>query len=571
MQLDQNADRARYTQAILDSDAQRRLIVSGPGTGKTYTFQQALRDSDSPGLALTFINNLADDLAQDLGDLADASTFHGYCKRLLHETPVDGLTFDFDYFPPLFEILVDDLAIVDWDVEGSTDEIDAVYQNLAEGTPLLIAALRLGGYYDAVGHTDAVFRVFRKFREDPDYIPSYSLIVVDEYQDFTRLETTFIDLLADVSPVLIAGDDDQALYEFRHASPQYIREAVRDNSFEEFDLPYCSRCTEVVVDAFHDIVSVATERGLLQDRIEKPFTCFLPGKREVSAANPEIIHAECSVERSNAPYMGRYVATQIRDIPQEVIEASHEDSPYPTVLVIGPNPFLRSVYTELNARLDQVQLKKSTGRGLRAADGYRRLIEEENSRLGWRILTYLDPLDGLEDLIAQAINEDQDLHPLLPDKYRECHLRIVGLIQASDRRELSDEELELVGDALGESLEEAFPSDDEDETEDEIDQDIPTVVCTSMAGAKGMSAAYVFIVGMVDDHFPRDPDRPTNSEVRQLLVGLTRTRVCCYLISCRNYAGNWMDESTFISWIDGDRIDYQDIDVERLDELEDVG
>ena len=42
----------------------------------------------------------------------------------------------------------------------------------------------------------------------------------DEYQDFSLLEVAFLEQLAAVSPMLVAGDDDQGLYDFRGASPE---------------------------------------------------------------------------------------------------------------------------------------------------------------------------------------------------------------------------------------------------------------------------------------------------------------------------------------------------------------
>jgi superfamily II DNA or RNA helicase len=56
------------TEAVVNSGADKRLIVAGPGTGKTYTFKKALAKAivDSgradKGLALTFIRNLVADL-----------------------------------------------------------------------------------------------------------------------------------------------------------------------------------------------------------------------------------------------------------------------------------------------------------------------------------------------------------------------------------------------------------------------------------------------------------------------------------------------------------------------------
>jgi hypothetical protein len=77
-------ERTAASGAIVNSAAQRRLIVSGPGTGKSYTFGRALAKAiedagGGTGLALTFIRNLVADL-EDLGTLADVFTFHGYCS-----------------------------------------------------------------------------------------------------------------------------------------------------------------------------------------------------------------------------------------------------------------------------------------------------------------------------------------------------------------------------------------------------------------------------------------------------------------------------------------------------------
>lgn len=53
------------TQQILDSESQRKLVVAGPGTGKTFLFRKLLEQASGERddrLVLTFINNLKDDL-----------------------------------------------------------------------------------------------------------------------------------------------------------------------------------------------------------------------------------------------------------------------------------------------------------------------------------------------------------------------------------------------------------------------------------------------------------------------------------------------------------------------------
>src|ERR1017187_1158975 len=92
--------RAVALAAIVDSRSPKRLIVAGPGTGKSFTFRKALEAVGAEGLALTFIRNLVEDLTNDLGDTAKVFTFHAYCKHLMHQHDVAGLR-DGDYYPPL--------------------------------------------------------------------------------------------------------------------------------------------------------------------------------------------------------------------------------------------------------------------------------------------------------------------------------------------------------------------------------------------------------------------------------------------------------------------------------------
>ena len=72
---------------IIESHGRRKLVVAGPGAGKTTLFRKLLEAT--PGnkytrQVLTFIVNLKNDLEKSLGDLASVFTLHGYCQFLLH-------------------------------------------------------------------------------------------------------------------------------------------------------------------------------------------------------------------------------------------------------------------------------------------------------------------------------------------------------------------------------------------------------------------------------------------------------------------------------------------------------
>jgi superfamily I DNA/RNA helicase len=551
-------ERAAASDAIVNSAATKRLIVSGPGTGKSFTFRKALAKAiedagGGKGLALTFIRNLVADLEKDLGALADVFTFHGYCKYLMHSHDVAGLAAG-DYYPPLLELVVEDTQLTAGRTL-TTDEINEHLHNLDTSDDVIHVTLTRADYYRAVSHNDVVYRVLRHFEASPETIPEYPLIVVDEFQDFSLLETKFIELLGSKSPVLIAGDDDQALYvNLKYASPDFIREIAADGTHEKFELPFCSRCTEVVVAAVNDVIAKATAIGKLQNRLAKQFRCFLPDKKAESDANPKIIHVDCST--ANTDYAGQYIAQQIARIPAEDIARSREKH-YPTALVIGPNPFLTRAFNVVQQRFPQARMKKSDQPSIDILDGYRRIAANERSRLGWRIVIACCPFHGWHDAVKTALETNSDIYDHLPDEYRDEHLENARLAaELIETGSLTDEdEQKLCGAADGRSINDVrthLNVADPDALEDmpvAAAEDTPDVLFTSLVGSKGLSAEHVFIAGMNNNHFPRNPGAVTDDEICSLIVALSRTRKRCHVISFRFFGAGGLAPSVFLGWI----------------------
>jgi superfamily I DNA/RNA helicase len=520
------AHRQATSDRLVESDAPQKLVVAGPGTGKTHNFRRVLEGAGG-GLALTFIRVLAEDLEQDLGDLAQVNTFHGFCKHIAHRLGgVDGLTKNFDYYPELLTLVADDLGLL-----GSrTVEkggLEAAFR-VMDDRATIDAALAVANYYDATSHTDVVYRVQQHLEEQPADIPTYPVVVVDEYQDFNLLETRLIDTLAERNPVLIAGDDDQALYGFKDASADFIRNLAAREGVERFDLPYCSRCTQVVVAGVNALVELAQLEGKLGGRIDREYLCYLPEKGGDSAAHPALIHASCTVNMKNAPYIARYVEEQVAQIPTEDIEASRIGG-HPTALVLGRLHWVEPVYKYLKERFPNVRLQRSGEASISLEDGYRRIANNESSRLGWRIVLHVDPCEGASGIIEVALRDDRDLVDLLPEPYREGHLHAALALE----EQLDDSEDERV------------------EGESDIDEDGPSILCTSLVGAKGLSAEHVFITSFVNGEFPHDPRNVEDTEICELIVGLSRTRKACHLISCGRWAGQQFRPSVFLRWLDG--------------------
>jgi len=91
---------------IRESTAEKKLIVAGPGTGKSFMFGLLLQDisKDRPSLVFTLINNLVDELKRHVAKLENdqikVNTLHGFCKEMLHKSIALGdLDSHFEYRP----------------------------------------------------------------------------------------------------------------------------------------------------------------------------------------------------------------------------------------------------------------------------------------------------------------------------------------------------------------------------------------------------------------------------------------------------------------------------------------
>ena len=514
--------------AVISSPSHKKIIVAGPGAGKTALFRQLLQaiggDPESL-LVLTFINNLRSDLERDLGGVCQVSTFHGYCRRLLHqnENLRVPLTGNFHYFPPLPSLIKSDWEIA---LEEESPQFIRLMREL-NGQDEADFYLTRANYYDAVSFDDSVYRVYKRFEAQPDDVDEFDLLLVDEYQDFNKLEVEFIRYLAAASPVVIAGDDDQALYsQLRSSRVDYIRDLFRGGEYDQFQLPFCMRCTAPIVEAVADVLRHAQRIGALRNRIEKPYRFYPPRKGADSELYPTVKVVETTVQRlRGANYFGRYIQEQIEQIPREEVRES-EEGHFPTVLVIGPIQYLRQIRTHLEAAGYACQVSESDDVAeLDRDDGLRVLQGNPNANLGWRIMLEVDRPEFIIDVVRQSVVEERPLVDLIPDDYRN---RVLADVIAVVER----------GDAAN------------DDDEDEGAAPPLSIKLTSYEGSKGLSAQHVFIVGLHDGDLPRDPGNITDLEICKFLVALTRTRKQCHLVYTQRWGAERKRPSIFLRWLD---------------------
>ena len=519
---------------IVSSKSPKKLVVAGPGTGKTTLFRKLLESSkgDSKSrLVLTFINNLKADLDKSLSDFATVFTLHGYCQSVLRRQGAvrAGLTADFKCLPGLVSLIKGDWKYLR--SEPAPQFVEKM-RSLENGDELDFYFVR-ANYYDAVDFDDSVFRVHQRLKENSAQISAYDLVLIDEYQDFNRMEAGLIDLLSVQSPIVIAGDDDQALYsQLRGSSWDFIRLLHQGDQYEKFVLPFCMRCPEVIVGAVNDIMAKAQQLKKLPGRINKPYLHFEPVKGGDSKQYPKIDLVGMSVQRGNANYFGRYIEQAMSKIPKgEIDEANKKGEP--AVLIIGAKQYLRQIIEYLTGRGYAVSTKEEPPARLEKEIGYEILDKNAKSNLGWRLLLEFEKENLRASIIQKAAEASVSLVEIIPSEIRD---RILN-------------EVKVWAD------EQANKKDEDKASETEAPQQ-PFIKATSFEGSKGMSAQHVFIVGMHENELPRDSTQIQDIEICRFVVGLTRAKKKCSLLHTGRFADQPKRPSPFFSWIKKERYEF---------------
>lgn len=509
---------------IAASKHPKKIIVAGPGTGKSFLFQKLIKDKKKEGknnfLAITFIGKLGDNLADDLCGLANTYTMHGFACKFINKT------LGWEYYPGIYKIIEEDLK-----KEGITDF------TIGDENYFLKSKI-----YKTVGHDDVIHYVVELMKNDESKIPAYDLILVDEFQDFNKEEAELIDLLSTKSEVVIAGDDDQALYRFKGSSPDFIRDKYSDanTTFESHTLRFCSRCTQVIMKYFHTIVEKYSLNDSSKSRINKEYICYLPDKMEDSEKN-NLIYLITNCPQGMAAY-------QIKNKLEKIIQSQKIKD----VLIIGEGRSCKSNLSMIAGQLKRygfknVDYKEDNGLlnfNQRVIDAYRFLSQDEKSEIGWRLLDNPNDKDEIKQHIKNAKNfktiisgTPSKISGIGEKNLKKLEEIIEGGQMSSDqvKRELFIKELKNTNNLLSRPL-----------------CNLNITVC-NILNSKGLGADVVFLIGFDKKRFP-STSNPTDDEIYQMLVAITRAKKRLYLINSSD-----KDVSNFIDCLDG-----SDIQVEKI-------
>lgn len=537
------AERQSYVDAVLSSKSRKKIVVAGPGTGKTSLFKEILKDKKN-SLTLTFVNSLVEDLALELYGLSEVSTLHSFGRSTLSKIAKKSIK----VFPKLSAVINEDAQIL----LNKEVSFDHLFYDMDDKNPLIgFYKARKDYYGDYYGFTDIIYAAVKSLETDKANIPIYEQVLVDEFQDFNKLEVSLIELLSENSPILLTGDDDQALYEFKKASVEHVRKKHRDSGtgYKSFCLPFCSRCTRVIVDSVNDIVGSATKNGKLVDRIRKEYRYFDDkDKDEVSNQNPNIVYK--SLHSRQIPW---FIKSQISKIAEEIKDKF-------SVLIISPTRIQsRDVAKTLVSKgFQNVEFIEKEKHEVTLIDGLLVLLDDQINNLGWRITAkHLLSTNEFERLLKKS-SEDLSLKlsETINNVCKQETLELLGTLQKiKGGRTIPRDKLENFMTRTGINSQEMtenylknkiFPI----KSGNPAVRKIP-IRATTIQSSKGLSDEYVFITHFDDRYFIKDKENavPTDHEICNFLVALTRAKKGVYLIS-----SNTKTKPTFLKWIKPERI-----------------
>jgi len=288
-----NAERKGYRNAnataIATHSAARLLIVAGPGSGKSFLFLSRIEfwlplDADSQIYVSSFVRKLVRDLRGDVErELSDTfrqrvtvTTLHGLARSLLERSRG---TAD----QPLnqhINVITDGWPAVVWsDVRQFHSGLNSAHSaralekqfhteefvNDSKWNQLRATYFLLCRFYNAVGFADMVLLARQAVDERPGLI-AHEFWIVDEYQDFNAAENHLVRTLTTAAKgVVIAGDDEQALYqELKASHPEIIISYDGDPNFANAMLPYCSRCSYYVCMAASAFIANGRPSGTIK-------------------------------------------------------------------------------------------------------------------------------------------------------------------------------------------------------------------------------------------------------------------------------------------------------------------
>lgn len=527
-------DTARF---IATNSATRILIVAGPGTGKSFLFLERIRfwlplESEARIYVSSFVRKLVKDLQSDVTQNLDeenanrvtVSTLHGLARSILERS--HGST---DHRRGLhINIVSEEWMKVVWnDVQAFHPGLATTYTNSkfirmfnteefeagGEWPSILATYESLSRFYNSVGFADMIV-LARKAIDERPALNLHSYWIIDEFQDFNAAEDHFIrSLTFSAHGVLIAGDDEQALYQnLKQSHPEIIISYYEGGEYANAMLPFCSRCSYWVCMAASAFIAAGRPEGSIKK-------VYLPLAVDINEPKVQLVATPTPI--SEVDYIQRFVSQHQTELNAHIarMEAGEETDPF--LLILTPDKKLQLLKTGGAGEVLRDWLTQwsviSTGKSV----DYKRILaycaavgfEADNFVLR-RVLHYEGlAIDQVHPLVESALQDECSLAEVESELITNALAKCAHVASIVDRADLDwAEKVQLIGqfvqlsnaERLVTELEAAPISGGIFAVEDEAEEVIETagssaaVEMLTLVGSKGLSAQHVIVIGCDD-------------------------------------------------------------------------
>lgn len=512
---------------MLESSEKALFVgLAGPGTGKSHTFKTIIESDkfkDKKVLVLSFINKLVDDLAADLKDYknVDVLTLHSFALREYKGMVKDiKIRIDLD----LDEIVGEDYYFIN---DKKNNFKEKIYEGRLSNDEEKFYKERAKFYQSKdklYSFNSIIYATNRLFESDETKIPSeYDLVLIDEFQDFNQLEYNLIELLNKRNKIIVVGDDDQSLYDWKSAKPALIRSLYSHDDTDEFSLDYCYRCTEVIVDAVNSLIKNAKSKGFLQERLD--------GKKFLYPKDQAQDKIDISNKYQKIDFIpvvsGDLLIYQLAQRIKRDIQGTEDNR----ILVLSPSHFKQSIYeglvkngfnvVEFELFIDE---KRNDVKHKRLIDIFETLARAKTDNLSLRKILFLYFTETeMKDLIIKSHESKKGIWSCLKPATKKCIEQDIEIFKKAKagKVELTSDELKRFCEIFNlKNLISKMIKGFEPNKKGSIEIEMTTTM-----SSKGLSADFVYYIGIDDrDMLNKDTGKLTDQKICEFLVGMTRAK-----------------------------------------------
>ena len=542
------------------SGAQRKVVVAGAGTGKTYTLVRMIKkDSEMVPfknmVAITFTRYAANELMDRLKGLVGdtdifTGTIHAFCLTILEEHAEQiGRTPDFSLYDQDDRKDIIESIIEKFNFKMAFSKLPELLKKNDSKAKLVIDEYEQRmQIYNAIDLDQIVTKTVELLNNHPSVLAKYrsriGCMYVDEFQDTNYSQLEIIKLI-NPKMLRIIGDPDQSIYEWNNANPEILNEIhTHFEGVEIFKLVDNYRSTNQIIAKSNQLIRHNV------NRIDKDLIAHKDGEEVDVWLKNDLNDEICEIEKCiKTPYSSNAIICRTNAKAKAIFE--YLVTKYPTMLMansqsIYKKPHIKHFHSLLHAvmnpndKMSLLRFMVAIGLMPRSdADSvFNSLLTESTTSdkktivdaFTWLKSVYtINSLSKTFDIytVYGKVIEEFDIISVYKDADRKSKINDFEQLRKSINRWKLKQEYYGLSTSLKAYLRYVMLIDiQESQTESEDAIRIMTV-----HGSKGLEFENVFVPSVNRDEFPSKQSDNEEEERRLMYVAMTRAKEKLYVSS----------------------------------------